>query len=528
MSAPSVGMKRAVWVFLGGLVLLVAVIVVGSLRQTGGEPGNLAETLYDIPPSLTVPTLIDDTASWGLAGWENTSQSHLSGGAALGDLNGDGLLDLALAGGNIGVFLNTGDSFVPVDSVPPDLVGVALSTAMADIDGDGNTDILFGPAAGDVLIVWGGSWAADNNFAQAETLALPGGAFSTGFATGDLDADGRLDIVRIAYGRTQPADDVIFMQTDSRSFEMVDLPNGGGKSLAAEIADVDGDGTLEIWITRDVGWTAGADSLYRRTQSGNWADVAPIVGAAMEIDGMGVTVADFTGNGYLDGYLSDIGENDFLEGSASGFVPIVDSGASRIRPPGADDDVVSSSWASAATDINLDGILDLVVVNGGFPFFAVPNKISNTGIALDDPPAVFLGLGDGTFTDAWPSLGLTWEGPGRGLAVGDIDNDGDIDLIITRLEGTAVVYRNDTLGPSVTVQPAAGCAGNGATVWVPSEAGATIQLLSSHSFLGSHAPGVVLGAQDEGAEVRVQWPDGELTSAPVPAGSRTVVSIPCP
>ena len=522
-------MKRAVWAFLAGLVLLVLVIVVGSLRQSGGDPGNLTETLYPITEQVPVPTFVEVTQDMGLAEWENTSQSHLSGGVALGDLNGDGLLDLTLAGGNIGIFLNTGTSFVPVQNVPPDLIGVALSTAMADIDGDGHTDIMFGPAAGDVLVVWGGSWATNNDFAQAETLALPGGEFSTGFATGDLNADGRLDIVRIAYGRSQPADDVIFRQTGFRSFEAVALPNGGGKSLAVEIVDVDGDGSLEIWVTRDVGWTAGADSLYRRSPSGNWTDVATEVGVAMEIDGMGVTVADLTGNGYLDGYLSDIGENDFLEGSNDGFAPVSDSGASRIRPPSAPDDVVSSSWASAATDVNLDGIVDLVVVNGGFPFFAVPNKIPDTGIALDDPPAVFLGLGDGTFTDTWPVLGLSWEGPGRGLAVGDIDNDGDVDLIVTRLEGTAVVYRNETPGSSLSVVPGSDCVGNGATVWVDTDSGTTMQVLASHSFLGSHAPGVIVGAPSPGGEVRVRWPGGEVTTTPIPdGGTRAVASMPCP
>ena len=87
----------------------------------------------------------------------------------------------------------------------------------------------------------------------------------------------------------------------------------------------------------------------------------------MEVDGMGVTVTDLTGDGTLDGYLSDRGGNEFLERVGPGFVFAVESGVSRIRPPGADDGIVSSSCGPGAADVNLDGIIDLVVVNGGMP-----------------------------------------------------------------------------------------------------------------------------------------------------------------
>jgi hypothetical protein len=70
------------------------------------------------------------------------------------------------------------------------------------------------------------------------------------------------------------------------------------------------------------------------------------MGVALEIDGMGVTVADLTGDGTLDAYVSDVGENEFLAGGDARFTPWVDSGAARIRPPGTGDTIVSSSWGS--------------------------------------------------------------------------------------------------------------------------------------------------------------------------------------
>ncbi len=519
--------RRAAWGLIVTIVAFVAVVIVISVRETSGEPGNLTETLYDLPPDVPLPQLTDATIAWGLGDSINTSRSHLSGGVALGDLDGDGLLDLVLAGGNTGIFFNDGSRFVPAAGVPAGLGGEALSAAISDLDGDGLAEILIGPKDGNVLVIWGDPWVTSRDFTLASITSLPGGNQSTGFATADFDADGLLDIVRIAYGRSAPANDVLFRQVRSREFETVPLPSGGGKSLAVEIADVDDDGSLDIWVTRDVGWDAGADSLYSATGDGTWEDGATRLGVAMEIDGMGVTVADLTGDGVLDGYLSDIGENEFLVGIGAGFEPEFDSGAARIRPPGSDERVVSSSWASGATDINLDGILDLIVVNGGFPFFAVENKIDGTRIEKNDPPAVFLGLGDGRYTDAWPLLELGWEGPGRGLAMGDIDNDGDTDFIVTRLEAGPIVYLNNSRSPSVTVHAAPGCPAQGAVVSVITTSGTVTQLLGAHSFLGSHAPAVVIGSPAPGTEVVVQWSGYAAATVAIPQAPRSTVEVPC-
>lgn len=258
-----------------------------------------------------------------------------------------------------------------------------------------------------------------------------------------------------------------------------------------------------------------------------WVDVAPELGLDFEIDGMSIVVADLTGDGILDGYLSDIGENEFVVGTGVGFTPGFGSGAARIRPPGAGEDVVSNSWVSGAVDVNLDGIVDLTVVNGGFPFFDVPIKIDGAGIEMNDPPAIFLGLGGGRYADTWQQSGLGWTGPGRGLAVGDIDNDGDIDFIVTRLEAGPIVYRNDSTEPSLTVRAAPGCSSNGAIVSVPTGSGSVTQRLGAHSFLGSHAPWVILGRHLPAADIVVRWSGGSVTVATPRDTGRSSVVVPC-
>ena len=247
----------------------------------------------------------------------------------------------------------------------------------------------------------------------------------------------------------------------------------------------------------------------------------------MEIDGMGVTVADLSGDGALDGYLSDLGGNELLVRDGTRFVSRLDSGAARVRPPGAGDSVVSSSWASAAIDINTDGILDIVVVNGGMPFGPVQNKIHGTRIELDDPPAILLGLGGGRYTDGWPSDAIEWLGAGRGLAVGDIDNDGDTDLVITRLDASPVVLLNNSTGGTVTVRPAGGCSPEGALVTVVTYEGTVTQLLGSASFGGMHAPGASIGQPVVGSPLTITWPGNHKVVQAVPAGDRSTLTVEC-
>ena len=153
-----------------------------------------------------------------------------------------------------------------------------------------------------------------------------------------------------------------------------------------------------------------ADSLYSRGTDGEWADIAEDSGVAMELVGMGITVADLTEDGALDGYVSDLGGNEFLVRRDTDFALGVDTVASRIRPLGAVDSVVLSSWASGAADVNLDGLIDLVVVNGGMPLHAVEDKIPGSRIELDDPPALLIGIGHGRYANAWPSAEVVWVG----------------------------------------------------------------------------------------------------------------------
>lgn len=501
------GLPRPVaWV---ALTVLVAPLVVGGVVLTSrlldgdddpdfGDPGRLNEERHQwTEDDGPLPRLVDATAAWQLEGWRHSAESQIAGGVTVADLDQDGRNDLALAGGELSVFFGTDSGFAPAAGPVPAASREAAAVTAGDLDDDGAVDLVVGMSRGDDVIVWGGRWLRNRDLRQAETDDLPGGDPTTGLAVAELSGDGMPDLLRLGYGPPERASrDVVWEQNERRNFEAVELPNSARRSLAAELADLDGDGLVDIWVTRDIGWQEGGDSVYSRggQADGSWSDVAEALGADLEIDGMGVTVADLVGDDGLDGYLSDVGENDILAGGAGGFTPVHDTGAARIRAPDAHSAVVSSSWASGATDLNLDGRLDLVVVNGGFDGRAIANKVPDTDVALTDPPSVLLGLGRGRYAEVWPELDLPWDGTSRGMAIGDLDGDGDGDVVIVNHGGGLLAYRNDTAGVAVTVRSDPTCVAAGWIAQARTGKGRIRTLLAAHTFLGAHAPEVSLGS----------------------------------
>ncbi len=175
-------------------------------------------------------------------------------------------------------------------------------------------------------------------------------------------------------------------------------------------------------------------------------------------------------------------------------------------------------------DLNLDGRTDLVVVNGGFRS-EVPNKIPDTEVVTDDSPSLYLGDGRGTFADVWPELGLDARGGFRGLALGDLDQDGDTDIVIVDQFDGLRVFRNDTEGPSLTLRPPRACDPAGVRVAVTVGVGRHEQLFGAHTIFGAHAREVIVGtAGAERARVSIDRPGATPRGFAVdlPAGRRIV------
>ena len=519
--------RRAAWAIIALVAAFASWIVVASIVQPRGDPGLLTEQQFAWPDEEPLPRFTDVTDDWGLGEWRNTSESQLSGGVGAADLDSDGLLDLVVAGGDVAVFFNDGGTFTRASGDIAGLPDGAVSVGLADLDSDSYIDLMIGTTASDAIIVWGGAWAESRDLSVASVTRLAGGTPTTGPIELPTGTE-LLDVVRLGYGQSRSVPDVVFRQVSPRKFEAEPLPHAGRRSMAAEVVDIDYNGRPDIWITRDVGWRGGPDSIFSLDDDGRWSDIAGDLGADLAIDGMGVTIGDLDGDSFLDAYLSDLGDNEALLGSADGFVAAQGTGAAHIRPTGTGGDLVSSSWASGVGDFNLDGKLDLLVVNGGFPFSPVENKIRGTRVVLNDPPAVLLGLGDGRFAEVWPELGLSWTGAGRGLAIGDFDADGDSDIVMSRLADTLVVLRNDAAAPSVRTLAQVGCVATAAVVRVQTEMTDATSLLRAHSFLGVHATEFIAGTHGRETRLRVDWANGARSEQVIaPAEGRQVYVTDC-
>jgi hypothetical protein len=172
-------------------------------------------------------------------------------------------------------------------------------------------------------------------------------------------------------------------------------------------------------------------------------------------------------------------------------------------------------FGCAFADLDLDGRLDLVVANGHIEE-TVRNIRGNVGYA--QPPHLFLNLGNGTFRDVAGSTGSDFAQPkvGRGLAFGDFDRDGDLDLLITTNNGPAWLYRNDQISGNRAIRfRLTGTKSNrdaiGATLRMFADGSAQTRMVKTGSSYLSQSELPVtfgVGRRDRIERVVIDWPSG--------------------
>ncbi|MCH7605351.1 VCBS repeat-containing protein, partial [Patescibacteria group bacterium] len=369
-------------IFAFPVIGLFVYFVVLPMTRNSPDIGFLTEQVYQwSDEDGSLPKFTEVASIWGLDEWQNTSKKQLRGAVAIADINNDGVNDIILGGGGLAIFLSSKHGkFISVANSENITIDEVVSVGYGDVDGDEILDILIGTDGDEDVIIWGGDWIENYDMAGAELTVLPGGKITTNLIAAELSGDEMIDILSLGFGSKRSVSrDVIFEQTSPRNFKRIVLPNSRRYTLAAEVADINADGELDIWVTRDVGWRQGPDSLYARINE-SWQDQANILGTDLRVDGMDVTIADYNNDGTLDAYVSDVGDNELLLNNGKKFVKASTLGLARIRPVGSDMSIISSSWASGIADFNLDGRLDLLVVNGGFRDDLIENKIDGTDI----------------------------------------------------------------------------------------------------------------------------------------------------
>ncbi len=305
---------------------------------------------------------------------------------------------------------------------------------------------------------------------------------------------------------------------------------GRGAGLGVTTADFDGDGWMDIYVANDLAanhlWLnrgsvtggAGPDSGTRRFE-----DEALLAGCALSGEGeaqasMGVIAGDLDGDFDVDLFMTHLDRqtNTFYRNEGQGFFADV-----SLESGLANGSWTSTGFGTAKLDYDLDGRMDLFIANGRVTEHAA-RKAAGESYALAEGDQLFRGLGDGRFAEV-PLRELAESGPevGRGVAAGDVDNDGDTDLLISNNHGPLRLWINRTehRKPWLGVVPTIGTGGRarpaiGAEVVVETAKGRRWvgTVTTDGSYASAKDPRLLwtLSPGEIPARVRVTWSDGVI------------------
>jgi hypothetical protein len=469
-------------------------------------------------------------------------QRNMGNGAAAGDFDDDGDLDLYLLGqrdrGNV-FYRNQLDKglrlFVDAtaDAGLAD-AGFSRMAQFADLDNDGRLDlILFNDT--DLSGLYPPSRIFRNvggRFVDvtAGSGFTPAGMLVGGACLGDYDEDGLLDIHvgfwtfhRILGPSAFPGHNRLYRNLGGFRFEDVTESSGLGifamDTFACAFADFDNDGDSDLYVNVDFN-----SDRYYRNDGGTFVDDTTAVGATHLGNDMGLTVADFDNDGDLDAYSTNItnqGGAGFGTGDFNVLVvnQLAETGTMSFVNEAADRGVKDTywGWGTEWADVDNNGDLDLFAVNGFDEF--VKGVAGSTHGLVNTPTVLFMNDGSGLFTST-VGTGAEYASDARGLIALDFDRDGDRDFLVTNVNQRAALLENRTVGQGnwLGVQLAGGCGVNadavGARVFVTTGDTTHMQeLIAGGSYLAGRPLDLHFGLGNAELidQVRVLWPDGEQT-----------------
>ena len=466
-----------------------------TYRPGGAVEGLTADLARTLPADYPRVTFTDVTKAAGITyqHFSGTRSSQLpedmGSGAAWGDYDDDGWEDLAIANevgpltmidaerraspAHVVLYHNNHDgTFTDVTSQSGiDFHGWAMAVAWGDYDNDGLPDLLI-TAYGHNALYHNDGGGHFHDVSAASGIGAPEG-FWTGAAWGDYDRDGYLDLYVTGYVKYSkepiasapgiievenpasinpssfpPARSLLFHNNRNGTFTeraaAAHVDNLQGRGLSAAWVDVDGDGWPDLYVGNDV----SDNVLYRNRHDGTFEDISHASHVADYRSSMGIAVGDWKGDGRMDLFLTHwLAQGNALYDNVPPLGPRTAKSPPVVFVDESDRYGLGQisldfiGWGTSFIDYDLDGKLDLFVVNGS----TLQNR---------DDPTKLVPMRSNLFWNRGPTEGFfevsavsgdffkgAWVG--RGAAFADFDNDGDVDAIVTTNGSAAHLLRND-------------------------------------------------------------------------------------
>ena len=417
--------------------------------------------------------------------------------------------------------------------------GFGMGVAAADYDNDGHVDLYVTSYGKNHLYHNEGNGTFID---VTKKLGVDGGGWSTSAGWIDYDRDGRLDLFVARYldwnfergsilcGDTRPgfraychpdnfkgATNILYHQKADGTFEDVSTKAGiadpSGKSLGVAFADFDNDGWPDIFVAND----SVRQSLYHNKTDGTFEDIAVTAGAGYDENGktfagMGVDTADYDNDGWPDVFITTLSNETYPlyhNNGDLGFNWATNSSAvGQISLP-------YSGWGVKFLDADNDGMRDIFVAQSH-----VLDTIekSTSYLKYKQTPLLMRNTGKG-FVNISATAGAPFSAPiaARGAAFGDLNNDGQIDVVVTVLNDAPLILRNNGtknnwLGIQL-VGSKSNRQGIGARVIVTdgNDRRQTFDVSTSGSYLSTNDSRVIAGLGNATAikSVQVDWPSGQ-------------------
>jgi hypothetical protein len=539
-----------------GMVLMMAALAVTS--ASGSESDDSAETrqwaeFVDAATDSGI-TLLNVTG-----GATKDFIVEVNGnGAALFDYDNDGDLDALIVNGStleqlrqnggdplLALYRNDGTgrfADVTADSGMRTR-GWGMGACVADVDNDGNDDVYITALGPNVLYRNKGDGAFSDVTAQA---GVGDTRWGTNCAFGDYDRDGDVDLyvanflsfdekvvprrgganskcqfmgVDVICGpRGLPGEaDVLYRNNGDGTFtdvtESAGISDPGHYGFGVIFSDLDNDGWPDIFVAND----STPNLLFHNQGDGTFEEIGLFAGVALSQDarqqaGMGLDAADYDGDGDLDLFLTHFAQdyNTLYQNEGDMFFTDASHGAGL-----AETSIPYLGWGTSFMDADNDGLVDLFIANGHvYPGIEALGQ----GAKFRQRKQLYRNIGGGRFQEMTEAVGgaLLIEKSARGSAVGDYDNDGDLDVLVINLDEPPTLLRNQTVNDNHWISlrllgTESNRSGIGTVVEVVAgDSRQFAEVRSGGSYLSHNDMRLHFGLGDaaELEQIEVRWPSG--------------------